>query len=119
MYKRLMNFHGFRVKDAGEAEAGDTAFSKIEQSFDGPGAFVNSVVESIPLCTHGHAIHSLQEVGGKCICGAMLCKDCAQVKCCLDNQSLCHEHTVVVNGRQACSTHGLLDLLRISFLGNL
>lgn len=96
----------------------DTAFYlKNKQVVNTPDAFTISEGESVTLDAHGHAIRALQEVGGRCICDRLLCRDCAQVRCCLDQKSLCFEHWEIIKGRYVCKgVHSWRERLSVAFM---
>ena len=88
---------------------------KVSESFDTSEEYIENEVDKLPSCIHGHAIRSLQELGGRCICDAVLCKDCAQIRCEIDKRILCGLHAEDLNGQVVCSTHGLFQKLVIAF----
>ena len=113
MYRKLTRVHGFRTKTPGTS-TGQDAFEKIQETYDTGDEFREQFSESIPTCVHGHAVHNPQEIGGTCICGRILCKECAQLRCHIDGYVLCRDHAVWVNGKAACVSHNLFRLALFS-----
>jgi len=74
--------------------------------------------EARPCCVHGHAIRSLNELGGRCTdknCGQILCKTCAdKFVCSKCDRILCRDHAFENNGKYICSSHGLMAKLRFA-----
>lgn len=56
-------------------------FRKTSVTTDSPEHFDDNEDEEYPFDAHGHAIRKAEEYGGQCVCGADLCKDCAQNRC--------------------------------------
>jgi len=113
MPKKLVRRYGFRVRDPG-VSIGRDAFEKVQETYDTDGEFCDQVSEAIPACVHGHAIHNPQEIGGTCICGRLLCKECAQLRCHIDGYVLCRDHAIFLNGKAACVNHNLVRLALFS-----
>jgi len=74
--------------------------------------------ESRPCCVHGHAIRSLNELGGRCAdenCRRILCKTCAdKFVCSICDRILCRDHIYESNGKYICSAHGFLTKVRFA-----
>ena len=119
MAKRVIKIFGWTLNKSDVPD--DIPFyAKTKETLDTPDAFVIKEGESIVVDAHNDAIRSVQEVGGRCICGKMLCRDCAQIRCCLDQKSLCCDHWEIVNGRYVCSEgHSWGELLKVAFMPEL
>ena len=115
MAKRLFKQHIYTVR---EVNIGDpqNSFGKYQETANEDQAFLERELDVLPICKHGHVIRNQQEIGGTCICGALLCQACAQVRCELDGHVLCKEHTLNVEGKTLCSTHGFFRVMAAMLL---
>jgi hypothetical protein len=99
--------------------SGDTPFEKSQETTDTEELFFDSETDVLPVCAHGHIIGNPQELGGMCICGRPLCKDCAsQRQGFIDGHILCKEDAGEIDGKIVGSDHGFFRLLWLALTGS-
>ena len=109
LFKRLRKVQQQRFMDV---DPGQDVFSeRTEESQDESGKFRSAVTDHLPLCTHGHAIRNVQELGGRCFCRRVLCKTCAETRCAIDGDIICQRHAESYREAVVCTRHGFWELL--------
>jgi len=112
MAKKLERIQGFRVV----VDPDGTLFLKRQETENLAGKFTDKETFEITVCVHGHPIRAPQEMGGICICGRLLCKECAQLRCHFDGHVLCKDDALSVRGKWICQTHGVFRILGMLLL---
>jgi hypothetical protein len=96
-----------RIRRSGLGRNSETFDKEIQSELRGADFFVLEQ-EALPTCVHGHAIRNAAEIGGRCICGALLCAACAELRCDLDGRVLCRDHAEQYRGKVVCPNHSFL-----------
>lgn len=110
MAKRLVKAHGLRIEEGRTTQ--QNAFQKLQDTQDRPDTFLDRLDESLPLCVHGHVMHTPQEVGGACShCHRLLCTECTQVQCAIDGNVLYRDHAASFRQKAICRSHCLLRMV--------
>jgi hypothetical protein len=94
-----------------------TLFVKRNITQDEPDGFFDGENDELPVDVNGHVMRTVQEVGGRCFCGVLLCKDCVgQNRCVLCLHTLCQNHASTINGKTVCPRHGFLEYMATGLL---
>ena len=76
MAEKLFNERIFQLKTF-DFSTDPNPYYKRQETVDQKEQFEDREIETFPICVHGHVIKSPEQMGGLCICGAPLCKECA------------------------------------------
>ena len=110
---RLIKRYEIQLTD--RSAAGRSPFLKVKETFSTGDAFVDRSLDILPQCIHGHAIHTPQELGGKCaVCGSYLCKECATLRCSFDGNLVCRKDVVMRDDKVMCGNHNFFRMVIFS-----